>query len=373
MQIYLVGGAIRDRLLGLPAPYEQDWVVVGSSPEEMESKGFIKVGKSFPVFIDPKTTEEYALARTESKSGHGYHGFDFNIGPDITLEDDLMRRDLTINAIAEDDKGNLIDPFNGTEDLDNRVLRHVSNAFRDDPLRVLRVARFMSKLSSFGFNIADETLTLIKEIVTSGELDYLVPERTWIETEKALNNESFDLYFKTLSKFDAMNHVYPDLKGIDRIFSNFPFEAYSEASVEMKMASLFCAMDTEYERDLIDEVDDIQNRIKFPNSLKAFIKLALRTSKIIGSSENKISPSDVYKFLEATDAYRNPEKLWMTIEFHNCTNNPDLRAKTQLISDAFEASKNIVYDEAVFQGLKGDAIKAKLDALRINEINLILK
>ena len=373
MQIYLVGGAIRDRLLGLPAPYEQDWVVVGSSPEEMESKGFIKVGKSFPVFIDPKTTEEYALARTESKSGHGYHGFDFNIGPDITLEEDLMRRDLTINAIAEDDKGNLIDPFNGSGDLENRVLRHVSNAFRDDPLRVLRVARFMSKLSSFGFNIADETVTLIKEIVTSGELDYLVPERIWIETEKALNNESFDLYFKTLSKFGAMNHIYPDLKGIDRIFPNFPFEAYSEASIEMKMASLFCALDTEHEKDLIDELDDIQHRIKFPNSLKAFIKLALRTSKIIGSSENKISPSDIYKFLEATDAYRNPEKLWMTIEFHNCTHNPDLRAKTQLISDAFEASKNIVYDEAVFQGLKGDAIKAKLDALRINEINLILK
>ena len=124
---------------------------------------------------------------------------------------------------------------------------------------------------------------------------------------------------------------------------------------------------------MIDELDDIQNRIKFPNSLKAFIRLALRTSKIIDSSENKISPSDVYNFLEATDAYRNPEKLWMTIEFHNCTNDPDLRTKTQLISDAFEASKNIVYDEAVFQGLKGDAIKAKLDALRINEINLILK
>jgi tRNA nucleotidyltransferase (CCA-adding enzyme) len=373
MQIYLVGGAIRDRLLGLPAPYEQDWVVVGSSPEEMESKGFIKVGKSFPVYIDPKTSEEYALARTESKSGHGYHGFDFHTGPEITLEEDLLRRDLTINAIAEDDSGNIIDPYNGITDLENRVLRHVSDAFRDDPLRVLRVARFMSKLSSFGFNIADETLTLIKEIVTSGELDYLVPERIWIETEKALNNESFGIYFKTLSEFDAVNHIYPDLKGIDRIFPNYPFEAYSEASIEMKMASLFCALDSAHEKDLIDELDDIQNRIKFPNSLKSFTKMALHTSKIIGGSENKISPSDVYKFLEATDAYRNPEKLWMTIEFHNCTNDPDLRAKTQLISDAFEASKNIVYDEVLFQGLEGDAIKAKLNALRIKEINLILK
>ena len=151
MQIYLVGGAIRDRLLELPAPYECDWGVVGSSPEEMKSKGYIKVGKSFPVFIDPKTSEEYALARTESKSGHGYHGFEFDAGPEITLEEDLLRRDLTINAIAEDDMGNIIDPYNGIADIKNRVLRHVSAAFRDDPLRVLRVARFMSKLSSFGF------------------------------------------------------------------------------------------------------------------------------------------------------------------------------------------------------------------------------
>lgn len=373
MQIYLVGGAIRDRLLGLPAPYEQDWVVVGSSPEEMESKGFIKVGKSFPVFINPETTEEYALARTESKSGHGYHGFDFNIGPEITLEDDLMRRDLTINAIAEDNKGNLIDPFNGIEDLENRVLRHVSNAFRDDPLRVLRVARFMSKLSSFGFNIADETVALIKEIITSGELDYLVPERIWIETEKALDTESFDLYFKTLSKFEALNHIYPDLKGIDHIFSDFPFGAYSDASIEMKMASLFCALNVVHGKDLIDELDEIQNRIKFPNSLKAFTKMALRTSNIIGSSENSISASDVYEFLEVTDAYRNPEKLWMAIEFHNCTNDPDHKEKIELITDAFEASKSIVYDEVVFEGLEGNAIKAKLDALRIKEINLILR
>ena len=373
MQIYLVGGAIRDRLLGLPAPYEQDWVVAGSSPEEMESKGFIKVGKSFPVFIDPKTTEEYALARTESKSGHGYHGFDFDIGPEITLEDDLMRRDLTINAIAEDNKGNLIDPFNGIEDLENRVLRHVSNAFRDDPLRVLRVARFMSKLSSFGFNIADETVTLIKEIITSGELNYLVPERIWIETEKALNTESFDLYFKTLSKLEALNHIYPDLKGIDHVFSDFPFGAYSEASIEMKMASLFYALDSMHEKDLVDELDEIQNRIKFPNSLKAFTKMVLRTSKIIDGSENSISASDVYEFLEVTDAYRNPEKLWMAIEFHNSTNKPDLIKKTQSIANAFEVSKNIVYDKVIFEGLEGDAIKAKLDALRIKEINLILK
>ena len=211
MQIYLVGGAIRDRLLGLPAPFERDWVVVGSTAEEMQSKGFIKVGKSFPVYVDPKTSEEFALARTEKKSGHGYHGFNFNADPEISLEDDLMRRDLTINAIAEDENGNLIDPFNGIEDLNNRILRHVSDAFRDDPLRVLRIARFMAKLSSYGFIVADDTKGFINDIVSSGELDYLVPERIWLETEKALNTDSFCLYFDTLNEFNALEHIYPSL------------------------------------------------------------------------------------------------------------------------------------------------------------------
>jgi tRNA nucleotidyltransferase (CCA-adding enzyme) len=372
MQIYLVGGAIRDRLLGLPAPYEQDWVVVGSSPEEMESKGFIKVGKSFPVYIDPKNSEEYALARTETKSGHGYHGFNFNAGPEISLEDDLMRRDLTINAIAEDDKGNLIDPYNGIEDLKGRVLRHVSDAFRDDPLRVLRVARFMSKLSSFGFSIADETTSLIKEIVISGELDYLVPERIWMETEKALHTERFDLYFKTLSDFKAMEHIYPDLKGLEHILSNFSFERYIEASPHMKMASLFCSLDNLHEKDIIGYLDEIQSRIKFPNSLKLFTKKALRTSKIIGDSKHTISASDIYEFLQVTDAFRNPENLSMTIDFHNLVDDPGLKKKIQLIADAFEACKEISYDKESFEGLEGDEIKKRIDALRIEKINLIL-
>ncbi|HJL80270.1 MAG: multifunctional CCA tRNA nucleotidyl transferase/2'3'-cyclic phosphodiesterase/2'nucleotidase/phosphatase [Gammaproteobacteria bacterium] len=372
MQIYLVGGAIRDRLLGLPAPLEHDWVVVGSSPEEMRSKGFIKVGKSFPVYIDPKNSEEYALARTESKSGHGYHGFDFNAGPEITLEEDLMRRDLTINAIAEDDQGKLIDPFNGMEDLKDRVLRHVSDAFRDDPLRVLRVARFMSKLSSFGFSVAEETKELIKEIVNSGELDYLVPERIWLETEKALQTECFDLYFKTLSDFKAIDHIYPDLKGIDHVFSDSPLVVYNKATPEIKMASIFCALDDLNEKDMIDHLDEIQNRMKFPNSFSSFAKVVLRTSRIIGNSRQIFSASDVHQILEATDAFRNPENLSMAIEFHNLIDDPDLTKKTQLVKNAFESCKDIGYDKDSFKGLEGDAIKVKLDALRIEKIDSIL-
>jgi tRNA nucleotidyltransferase (CCA-adding enzyme) len=182
MEIYLVGGAVRDKLLGKPGK-DSDWVVVGSTPQEMEEQNFKPVGKDFPVFLHPETKEEYALARTERKSGKGYKGFTFHTSADITLEEDLARRDLTINAIAEDHSGKLIDPFNGKQDIEDKILRHVSPAFVEDPLRVLRVARFAAR---FGFRIAPETMSLMKEISESGELDALVPERVWNELEQAM-------------------------------------------------------------------------------------------------------------------------------------------------------------------------------------------
>ena len=184
MKVYLVGGAVRDKLLGLE-PKEKDWVVVGSSPQEMLAKGFKQVGKDFPVFIHPKTGEEYALARTERKSGHGYTGFNFNTNSNISLEEDLERRDFTINAIAQDDNGNLIDPFNGQLDIKKKQLKHVSNAFSEDPLRVLRAARFKTNLR--GFDIAKETISEIVKIKDSGELDYLTGERIWLELYKSNN------------------------------------------------------------------------------------------------------------------------------------------------------------------------------------------
>ncbi|MFU2364762.1 MAG: fused tRNA nucleotidyltransferase/2',3'-cyclic phosphodiesterase/2' nucleotidase/phosphatase Cca, partial [Enterobacteriaceae bacterium] len=176
MKIYLVGGAVRDALLGLPVK-DRDWVVVGSTPQEMLDAGYQQVGRDFPVFLHPQTHEEYALARTERKSGSGYTGFTCYAAPDVTLEDDLKRRDLTINALAQDDNGEIIDPYNGLGDLQNRLLRHVSPAFGEDPLRVLRVARFAARYAHLGFRIADETLTLMREMTHAGELEHLTPER----------------------------------------------------------------------------------------------------------------------------------------------------------------------------------------------------
>lgn len=210
MKIYRVGGAVRDRLLGLPVS-ENDWVVVGGSPQEMLDRGFRPVGRDFPVFLHPQTGEEYALARTERKQGVGYHGFVFHTGPEVTLEQDLQRRDLTINAIAEDDAGNLVDPWGGQADLQNRILRHVSPAFAEDPLRVLRVARFHARFAPLGFRVASETLSLMKQISASGELQTLAPERIWQETRRALLGERPSAYFQLLKDCGALEVCFPEL------------------------------------------------------------------------------------------------------------------------------------------------------------------
>jgi len=199
MKIYKVGGCIRDKLLGLPVS-DNDYVVVGSSPKEMISLGYVPVGKEFPVFLHPETKEEYALARTETKTGEGYKGFSFRFGPDITLEEDLKRRDLTINAIAEDmETGMLIDPYGGIKDIENKVLRHTSEAFSEDPLRVLRVLRFKARFNDF--RIHSTTVDLMEMMIRNGELDHLTPERVWIETEKALRTDNPHLYFELIMFF----------------------------------------------------------------------------------------------------------------------------------------------------------------------------
>jgi len=206
-QTYLVGGAVRDAALGLEV-VDRDWVVVGSSPEEMEQLGYVAVGKDFPVFIDKESGEEYALARTERKTAKGYQGFEFNTAPDITLRQDLERRDLTINAMAQDKDGIIIDPFNGMKDLKNGVLRHVSEAFIEDPVRVLRVARFAAR---FNFKIAPETLTLMRTMVDNGEVDSLVPERVWAELLKALNSDAPHVFFKALRDCRALAPILPEI------------------------------------------------------------------------------------------------------------------------------------------------------------------
>ena len=216
LDVYLVGGAVRDGLLGIEV-YDHDWVVVGSKADTMLDNGFQQVGKEFPVFLHPESKEEYALARTERKAGQGYHGFEVFADPSVTLEEDLIRRDLTINAIAQSPAGGMVDPYGGQKDIEDRVLRHVSSAFSEDPLRVLRVARFAAKLQSFGFTLAEETRQLMAEMVSSGELSALTPERVWQEVVKALNTERPSVFFEVLDSVGAIEVLFPQLFALHHV------------------------------------------------------------------------------------------------------------------------------------------------------------
>ncbi|MER2096111.1 MAG: multifunctional CCA addition/repair protein [Pseudomonas qingdaonensis] len=210
MQIYKVGGAVRDRLLGRPVT-DIDWVVVGATVEQMQAQGYRPVGADFPVFLHPHSGEEYALARTERKSGRGYGGFTFHASPEVTLEEDLVRRDLTINAMAEDEQGRITDPYNGQQDLQDRILRHVSPAFAEDPLRVLRVARFAARYAGLGFQVAPETLSLMRELSESGELQALTAERSWKEIARALMEEQPQVFIQVLRDCGALKQLMPEL------------------------------------------------------------------------------------------------------------------------------------------------------------------
>ena len=214
MQVYLVGGAVRDERLGLPVK-ERDWCVVGATPDELVNAGYKQVGKDFPVFLHPESGDEYALARTERKTAAGYHGFAFDTSPDVTIEDDLSRRDLTINAMAVDADGELIDPFGGMQDIENRLIRHVSDAFTEDPVRILRAAKFAARFADLGFRIAPQTRDLMRQMVADGEADALVPDRVWKETAAALAGPNPRLYFEALRSCGALRVVFPE---VDRLF-----------------------------------------------------------------------------------------------------------------------------------------------------------
>ncbi|MFC1748846.1 multifunctional CCA addition/repair protein [Pseudomonadota bacterium] len=213
MKVYQVGGAVRDTLLDLPVK-DHDWVVVGTTPQSMLDQGYRQVGKDFPVFLHPDSNEEYALARTERKTGPGYTGFAFHASAGVTLEDDLKRRDLTINAMAMDDAGNIVDPFNGLKDLESKVLRHVSTAFEEDPVRILRLARFYARFSPLGFTIAEETMILMRRMVESGEVDALVPERVWQETQRALGEQQPTAFFEALRECGALTKLFPEIEAL---------------------------------------------------------------------------------------------------------------------------------------------------------------
>ena len=371
MEIYLVGGAIRDRLLGLPTPYEKDWVVVNGTPDELITQGFIKVGKSFPVFINPESGEEYALARTERKTGEGYHGFEFDAGPNVTLEEDLSRRDLTINAIAENQDGELIDPFNGQKDIANKTLRHVSDAFQEDPLRVLRIARFKAKLSPLDFVIAEETKTLINEIVDRGELSSLVPERTWLETEKVLKGVGFNEYFKTLIEFKALEDTYPDLTGLDVDFFSHPIiqkAAYEDHSKQFRFASIFYALIKEGKKNAKDILESMQKNMRFANAYKDMPMLLINSVELIQSDPSKYSAEHLLTILEKLDALRQPNNLEEILNLLMLDADDNFIQKKNLLQLSLGLVKNIKVNNLKESGLEGSEIARKIREIRLMAI-----
>jgi tRNA nucleotidyltransferase (CCA-adding enzyme) len=335
MQTYLVGGAVRDKLLGLETK-DRDWVVVGAAPQEMLDLGYQQVGQDFPVFLDPESHDEYALARTERKTGPGYKGFAINSSPEVTLEEDLLRRDLTINAIAMDENGSLIDPFGGQFDIEDRVLRHVSGAFVEDPLRVLRVARFAARFAHLGFRVANETRDLMRSICHSGELDHLVPERIWKELELALTSQTPSVFIEVLQECYALAAILPE---VNNLFGVPQPEKY-HPEIDTGLHILLCL---EQARKLSDDsvvlyatlVHDVGKGLTDPDqwpshvgheaaglSLLNQIESRLRVpkehaqlSRLVCEHHTKLhrvkelKPATVLKLLESLDAFRRPERL----------------------------------------------------------------
>jgi tRNA nucleotidyltransferase (CCA-adding enzyme) len=304
VKIYEVGGAVRDELLGLPVK-DRDYVVVGATPEEMIGLGYRPVGRDFPVFLHPETHEEHALARTERKIARGYHGFEFYSAPDVSLEDDLARRDLTINAIARDEDGTLIDPFNGTEDLSAGILRHVGPAFVEDPVRILRVARFAAR---FGFDIAPETLDLMRTMVESGEVDALVAERVWQELARGLMEKRPSRMLEVLQEIGALRKVAPEIAALfadpqqaQSALDALDAAAEADAPLEVRFAALARALDPY-------AVDGLAQRLKLPASVSDLALLAARHANTIQDAE-ELDGESVLELLNAADAWRRPDRF----------------------------------------------------------------
>jgi tRNA nucleotidyltransferase (CCA-adding enzyme) len=405
MDIYLVGGAVRDKLLNRQFN-EQDWVVVGGTVEALETLGYRKVGKSFPVFLHPDSAEEYALARTETKTGPGYHGFEVYAGTDVTLEEDLQRRDLTINAIAADSDGKLIDPWGGRADIDARILRHVSDAFREDPLRVLRVARFAASLHDLDFSIAPETMTLMREITASGEIAALTPERVWKETEKALRTQRPDIYLQTLRDCGALQVIFPEIDvlfGVPQpekwhpeidtgihVLMVMQMTAKLSASVAVRFAGMvhdlgkgttkqeWWPSHRDHERRGVKLIEQLSERLGIPNSCRDLaVQVARYHTHIHRALE--LRPDTVMRVLEAVDAFRRPERF----EEFLLTCEADARGRTGMEDSPYHQADimraalaaALTVDNAAIkaQGLEGPAFGEALKTLRITAISQALQ
>lgn len=397
MKTYLVGGAVRDALLNLPVK-DKDWVVVGATPEAMLSEGYEQVGRDFPVFLHPVTHEEYALARTERKNGSGYTGFVCYSAPDVTLEQDLARRDLTVNAIAQDKNGNLVDPYHGREDIQQRQLRHVSAAFNEDPLRVLRVARFAARFAHLGFSVADETLALMRSMAASGELDTLTPERVWKETERALQTHSPQVYFQVLRDCGALAVLFPELDNLYGVpapakwhpeidtgvhtLMTLAIAAQLSDDVAVRFATLFHDVGkaltppekwpSHHGHGLagVPLVADVCQRLRVPNAIRDLALLVTEFHDVVHTISRQPAEALVALF-DRLDAWRKPQR----IEQIALTSEADARGRTgfennaypqgDYLRQAFDIVLNVSTKEVVAAGYKGAEVREELTRRRV--------
>lgn len=397
MKKYLVGGAVRDSLLGL-AVHERDWVVVGASPAEMLAQGYQQVGKDFPVFLHPQSREEYALARTERKSGLGYTGFTCYSAPDVTLEQDLLRRDLTINAIAQDENGELIDPFGGQLDIEQRLLRHVSAAFTEDPLRVLRVARFAARFAHLNFRIAPETLALMTQITQNGELPLISAERVWQETETALATRNPQVYFQVLRDCGALAALFPEIDNLFGIPAPAKWHPEIDSGIHTLMTLTVAARLTPdvgirfatlchdlgkalTPRDQwphhhghgpagVRLVENLCMRLRVPNHMRDLAKVIAEYHDLVHTVE-RLTPKTLMKLFNAMDVWRKPERLEQLL----IASEADARGRTgfenapypqgDYLRAAFKVATAITNREVIDAGFTGAGIGEEIRQRRL--------
>jgi tRNA nucleotidyltransferase (CCA-adding enzyme) len=397
MEIYLVGGAVRDHLLNV-TPHDRDWVVVGATPQQMTALGYRPVGRDFPVFLHPQTHEAYALARSERKVAPGYHGFEFSTDPTVTLEQDLLRRDLTINAMAMDSEGRIIDPWGGQADLAAGRLRHVSPAFAEDPLRILRIARYAARFAHWGFRVAHATHVLMKEMVASGEVDALVPERVWQETQRALGEATPARYFEVLRNCGALAHIFPEL---DRLFGvpqpkhHHPEEdtglhvmlvlaqaARLSSSIPLRFAALVHDLGkgttppAEWPRHIAHEqrgvalVDALCDRLRVPNEYRDLARLVTRFHGLYHRAA-ELRADTLVELLDNLDAFRRPERLdeFLLACEADSRGRPGFESQEYpqagIIRAAWQAAGAVDVKAIIAQGVSGKAVGDTLRQQRI--------
>lgn len=402
MKTYLVGGAVRDRILGLKV-HDRDFVVTGATPEMMLERGFRQVGKDFPVFLHPETHEEYALARTEKKSGHGYGGFICDFSPDITIEEDLSRRDLTINAMAMDEDGNIVDPWGGMSDLKKHLLRHTSPAFEEDPLRVLRVARFAARFAPLGFTVATGTMELIKKMVRSGELSYLVPERVWQEFYKVLQHGMLDVFVRTLHECGALRVVFPELDALYGVPARKDWHPEVDTGIHMELCLRIISDDPDpvvkfgvfchdFGKALTPKeqlprhpmhgpkgkplVERMCERLRIPNEYRDFARIVCENHSLVHRFIRRSRTSSALKVFYAIDAFRHPERVPMlakaaATDYHGRLGFENLPYQpADYMLDMFEAVRKVTPADIIRAGAKGIQIKQRLARHRMRALVL---